>query len=114
MPGSTEDALPTSRHTLNPFPKDVSLSPRMRRLVAQAVVDRRYGFAPASSYAPVFALVEIFGDQAEVDEIERNLDLLDATTEDPVAQFERLTGRVLRPKNAPSDPNDRSQARRLS
>ena len=105
MPGPTEDALPTSSQTLNPFPNDVSLSPRMRRLVAQAVVDRRYGFTPASRYAPVFSLVEIVpGAKAEVEEIERYLDALDANTEDPVARFERLTGHVLRPETEGQTP----------
>jgi len=102
-------ALPTSRSTLNPFPKDVSLSPRMLRLVAQAVVDRRYGFTPASSYAPVLALIDLLPDaRAEVDEIERTLDTLEADMEDPVAQFERLTGRVLGLENECPGPRDGS------
>ena len=82
----------------------MTLSPRMRALLAQAVVDKRYGFTPPSSYAPVLALADIFPEaQAEVEEIERYLDRVDAEREDPVAQFERLTGRTL---NVDGDSTD--------
>ncbi|WP_143536989.1 hypothetical protein [Rubricoccus marinus] len=82
----------------------MTLSPRMRALLAQAVVDKRYGFTSPSSYAPLLALADIFPEaKAEVEEIERHLDRVDAEREDPVAQFERLAGRTL---NVDGDSTD--------
>ena len=76
----------------------VSLPILSRDQVAQHVVDRRYRYASDETIAVGELLVSMHPDSIrEAEEIEARLIVFDIFREDPVQQFERLTGRKLSP-----------------
>ena len=75
-----------------PVPDDHPLGER----IAQAVVDRLLGFAGPDTLLWERVLVAIDPEAARVArQVERRARWLMDNTENPVAQFERLTGRTL-------------------
>lgn len=80
--------------------------------VAEIVVDRRYGFAAPVTIAVGELLISLHPDSvAEARRVDARLATFDEHCEDPVAKFERLTGRSLGVNPRGADVSEKAPGR---